>query len=425
MAAVDALNKFVPSPPFQEFVCTHHPQMAIRAANRVGKTRHACFKAAKHMVANPSSRWRFVGPNRAQGQDVSGLYLSQFLAPDLHPKCYDLEGKGWNTSTIILRNGSICQPKSYDDRPDTHAGTSLDGVVLDEPPPKAHFAENQARVIDRGGQFILTFTAVNRPVGWMRKIIEEQNWPQVVVPFKRQNVPWYSQEKYDSMIAVFRSSPWQWAQRVEAEWEGVTEGRVYAGFTEENVVSRHPPGEVSIGLGIDHGSVAGHQAAVLIAWQGSKIWVIDEYVSSWGTEPHEDAMEIMTMLTRNGLDPYDVIRAVGDTNLSGGFRCNDLIEDAIRDKLNRKTSAFRIKNADKSPGSVDFGMRCLNHAASRGDLMVLEGCTHTLDSMRNWLGGRTFGTTDAKLSHMADAIRYILADILRDVPIYSRLRLAQ
>jgi len=162
----------------------------------------------------------------------------------------------------------------------------------------------------------------------------------------------------------------------------------------------------------------------LIAWQGPRIWVIDEYVSEWGTEPREDAMAIMAMLTRAGLDPYDVVRAVGDTNLSGGFRCNDLIQDAIKDKMGRKAPPFRIRNADKSSGSVDFGMRVLNHAASRGDFMVLDSCTHTLDSMRNWLGGRAFGTVDAKLSHMADAIRYILADILRDVPIYARLRIS-
>ena len=376
------------------------------------------------MVANPNSRWRFVGPNRAQVQDVSGLYLAQFLQPYLHRKCYYLEGKGWNTSTIILRNGSICQLKSYDDRPDTHAGSSFDGVVLDEPPPKPHFAENQARTIDRGGQFILAFTAVNRPVGWMRRIIEEQSWPQIVVPFRRENVPWYSADKYDAMVDVFRSSPWQWAQRVDADWVGITEGRVYTGFTEENVVSRLPSGDVSIGIGIDHGTTAGHQAAVLLAWQGPRIWVIDEYVSEWGTEPREDAMAILAMLSRAGLDPYDVIRAVGDTNLSGGFRCNDLIQDAIKDKMGLKAPPFRIRNADKSSGSVDFGMRVLNHAASRGDFMVLDSCTHTLDSMRNWLGGRSFGTVDAKLSHMADAIRYILADILRDVPIYARLRIS-
>ena len=376
------------------------------------------------MVANPSSRWRFVGPNRAQVQDVSGLYLSQFLAPYLHPKCYYLEGKGWNTSTIILRNGSICQLKSYDDRPDTHAGTSLDGVVLDEPPPKAHFAENQARVIDRGGQFILTFTAVNRPVGWMRKIIEEQSWPQVVVPFQRQNVPWYSEEKYDSMIAVFRSSPWQWAQRVEAEWEGVTEGRVYTGFTEENVRKQPPRGDVAVGIGVDHGTVAGHQAMTLVAWRGSQIWVIDEYISEWGTTPEQDGASILAMLYRNGIKPGEVLLGVGDTNFAGGYRVNDLVEDAIKAKLGGRFPPFRIRNADKSPGSVDFGMRCVNHAASRGDLIVLEKCTHTLDMFRNWQGGRTFGTDDAKLSHIADGIRYILAEILRDVPQYARLRLA-
>jgi len=351
------------------------------------------------------------------------LYLNQFLEPYLHPKSYYLDGKGWNTSTILLKNGSICQLKSYDDRPDTHAGASLNGVIMDEPPPKAHFAENQARTVDVGGQFILTFTAVNRPVGYLRKIIESERWEEIHVPLRRENVPWYTAEQFNDIIEQFRSSPWQWAQRVDAEWEGVTEGRVYDGFTEENVKKRPPLGDVAIGIGIDHGTVAGHQAAVLIAWRGSKVWIIDEYVSSWGTTPEQDAAAILEMLYRNGLKVTDVIVAVGDTNFTGGHRTNDLIEDAIKARLSMRFPPFRIRNADKSPGSVDFGMRVVNHASHRNDLMVLDKCTHTLDSFRNWLGGRTFGTEDAQLSHIADGIRYILAEILRDVPQYARLRL--
>lgn len=421
----DLLNSFDPSPPFAEFLARDDQhQVALRAANRVGKTRHAAFKLARRMVAQDGARCRVVGPSRKQTQEVIGRYLDEFLRPYLDPRSYYVTGKGWNTNTIRLNNGSICQLKSYEDRSDTHAGDSLDLIVMDEPPPRAHFAENQARVIDRDGQFILAFTAVNRPVDWLREIIEGDNgWSEYVVPFRRENVPWYSDAQYDRMVAAFRSSPWQWAQRVDAEWSGVTEGRIFSGFTEKNVTKRIPSYELSVGVGIDHGKVAGRQVGVLVAWKGSKVFVVDEYVSQWGTTPEQDAGAILSMIKRQRLRPREVNLAIGDTNVAGGgWRVNDLIEEAMRKQLNSRHAPFRIRGADKSAGSVDYGLRVVNHACYRGDLVVHERCTAIMDAMRHWQGGTTQGTDDAKLSHAADALRYICVGILGGQPAYSHLR---
>lgn len=421
----DALATFDPSPAFRNFIDGDDSQVAVRCANRTGKTRHAAYKVASYMVDHPGAKCRICGPSREQTHKVLGQYLHEFLAPWLSHRSYYVEGKGWNTNTIILRNGSTCQIKSYEDKPTTHAGDSLDIVILDEPPPRAHFAENQARTIDRDGQFILTFTAVNRPVGWLRRIVEnEPGWVQYVAKLTSENCPWYSDEQMETFYSTFRSTPWQWAQRVEAEWEGITEGRVFSAFTQDNVTSRHPRGDVRVGIGIDHGRVAGNQVAVLVAWRGTQIWVVDEYRSSWGTTPEEDGAAILAMLQRRGVNPTEVKLAIGDTNTSkAGWRVNELIEEAIKTQLRRKGfPPFRIKGADKSPGSVDFGMRVLNHAAHRGDLIVHEDCYHVIDSLRNWCGGTSPGSTDAKLSHAADALRYILVGILGATPAYSHLR---
>jgi len=398
--------------------------ISVRAANRVGKTRHGAYMIAKRMVDGPGFRARVVGPTREQTHNVLGKYLAEFLRPYLSHKSYYIDGRGWNQNTILLRNGSFCQLRSIEDNPNAHAGDELDLVLMDEPPTRAHYAENMARVISRGGQFILTFTAVNRPVGWLRRILDENEsgWEQWVVPFLRENVPWYSDAKFNDMILVFKSSPWQWEQRVNAAWEGITEGRVYDGFNESNATDKTPRGDVSIGLGMDHGTVAGHQAVVLIAWRGQKVWVLDEYISTWGTTPEQDARLILDMLRRNGIKPGQVVRAVGDTNYKAGYRVNDLIENAMQEILHLDYPPFRILNADKSPGSVDYGMRVLNHASHRDDLSVHERCTNMHDTMRNWKGGRVSGSEDAKLSHIADALRYIVVDVLARTYEYERLR---
>lgn len=424
MMAADEMRAFTPSPSFAGFLASEAHRIAIRAANRVGKTRHMAFRAAQSMLRTPGFRARAVGPTRMQTHAVTGKYLAEFLGPNLSPRSYYTDGRGWNQATILTRNGSLCQLKSYEDSPNAHAGDDLDLVLLDEPPPMAHFAENLTRVISRNGMIVLGFTAINRPVGWLRRILDDpaNAWEQHVIPFRREHVPWYTAEQFESMIAAFRSSPWQWAQRVEAEWEGITEGRVFDGFGEASVTSKTPRGDVSIGIGMDHGVVAGHQAVVLVAWRGQQIWALDEYVSTWGTTPEQDAALTLDMLRRNAIKPEEVLRAVGDTNWAGGSRVNDLIESAMQARLHLQHPPFRIRNADKSPGSVDFGMRVVNHAAHRQDLQVHERCTGLIDSLRNWKGARTPTSTDGRLAHIADALRYVAVDVLGRTHEYERLR---
>lgn len=423
--ARDPLRLFVPSPGFRPFVISDAKKMALRAANRVGKTRHAAYKLARRMVDFPNSRCRIVGPSRFQTQQVLGRYLNEFIGAYLHPRSHYIHGRGWNSTVVQLKNGSICQLKSYEDRSDTHAGDSLDLIIMDEPPPKAHFSENQARVIDRKGQFIVAFTAVNRPVDYLRRVIEEPaaGWTQYVVPFRREYVPWYSDEQYEAMLQAFRSSPWEWAQRVDAEWAGVTEGRIFASFDGDNISENIPRYDLSFGIGIDHGRVAGRQVGILVAWKASKVHVIEEYRCQWGTTPEEDARGILAMLRRCKLKPTDISLAIGDTNQGGrGWRVNDLIEEAMKKELGGRHPPFRIRGADKAAGTVDYGLRIVNHAAARKDLLVHPRCSNILETLRHWRG-KTDATEDGQLAHAADALRYILAGILQDQPAYSHLRL--
>ena len=423
---MDPLNRFVPTEPFRDFVANDRDRMiVVRAANRVGKTYQTAYKVAKYMVGHADARCRVIGPTKKQVNATSARYLAEFVAPYLSRRSYYVNGKGFNSDTVMLQNGAICQLRSCEDTPNSHAGDEFDIVWGDEPLTKAHFSENLARVVSRNGQFIATFTAVNRPVSWFRKLVEvdqPDRWKQYVVPFRAEHVPWYTPEMVEAHLAAMRSSMWTWQQRVEASWEGMSEGRLFACFTEENVVKRPPTEDVSIGIGIDHGTVAGHQVAVLVAYRGTTVWVVDEYVSEWSTSPDQDAGAILDMLRRNGLGPEDVNVAVGDTNYHGGYRANTLIEQGVEKRIGSRRS-FRIRNADKSPGSVDYGYRVLNYASDRNELKVVDSCISVLDTMRNWRGGTKFGTTDASLSHAADAIRYVCVGILEDMPQYRRLRI--
>lgn len=357
-----------------------------------------------------------------------GRYLAEFLDGHLEPSSYYRTGRGWNTNTIRLTNGSIIQLRSYEDRPDAHAGDSLDIVWLDEPPPRSIFTESQARVMDRDGEVWLTLTPVGRPVAWLRDMIEREGsvWEEVVIPFSQEACPWYDEAQVAQWLEDLSSSPWEYEQRVNGSWEGVTLERLFTGLSEDNI--REPgklPPDLCVGITIDHGATAGSQVALLVLWEqrGRRMWVIDEYVSEKASSPEEDAAAIRAMLRRHRIKPSEVDEAVGDTNVSkgyAGYKLNDVLEQEFARMESQRLPPFRILGPDKTPGSVDWGLRVVNHALRRGDLVVHPRCVNLSKTLRHWKGSKT--GDDGTLCHAADALRYFAVAVLGKRTTYARLR---
>ena len=81
LRSVGELLRFCPSPAFEHFVDDEARMVLLRAANRVGKTRHCAYRAARLAVSQPHSRLRCIGPTNKHAQTVLGAYLADFLAP--------------------------------------------------------------------------------------------------------------------------------------------------------------------------------------------------------------------------------------------------------------------------------------------------------------------------------------------------------
>jgi hypothetical protein len=244
-----------------------------------------------------------------------------------------------------------------------------------------------------------------------------------------ETCPWKTPQQIAEQLEILRASPWDYAQRADGAWEGVTAGRRFIGFTDENVTRKGPqPGmQVKSALGIDHGEVAGHQHALCAIWKGNQLWILDEYTNLTATTPEEDAAGIAAMLKRNGIPLKSVDYAVGDTNTAGkssygGWRINEALEAAFADRVGRRSPPWRIVYPDKSAGSVDWGQRCINYACSRGDLRIHPRCTALITTLRNWKGKSTGDSDDARLAHAADALRYLCVGTLGATPTYSKLR---
>lgn len=410
---------FKPSPGLKEFYYDQESAFTcLRAANRVGKTFHACHKGAKFLIENPESRVRLVGPTKQQAQDVIGRYMASFLVGQLASGSYYVDGKGWNSNTIRLKNGSICQLKSFEDHPNSHAGDELDLIIMDEPPTKPIFAESMTRLVSRDGKCVIALTPVGRPVEWFRELVEADGskWKQYVVAFTRENCPWYTEGQYQKQLDAIDSAPWERAQRLYGDWEGAETDRKFMGFTEQNEIKTVPNGNWRVCLSMDHGEKMGSQIAHLILYNDNhshpQIIVADEYVSPKATTPEEDADYIIDMLNRNGVSPDSVDLAVGDINFgkTAGVRINELLLQNITRKLHRKRPPFQITTPLRSQGAKEWSMRCMNHALRRNDMKVLAKCTFLKKGLKYWKGQERGKGSDVR--HAIDACRYGVLAIL-------------
>jgi hypothetical protein len=465
------LLTFVPSPALAKAMIDRHRWKVYRLPNRMGKTRHGAAEVAQQMIDEPGTRARAIGPTSRTTHRVQGRYLFHFLREHLAPGSYYIEGKGWNTDTIRLRNGSFCELKSVKDDPQTHAGDEFDVVWFDEVPLPAHWTENCNRVGSRRGRVLVTVTPVDRPTEFLqddiegpadsqarkdarsqeaecwagaRDYIQTTRWRTWVSEFTRASAPWKSEEEVEEQLEIFRSSPWSYDQRARGAWDGVTEGRVFRAFTDRNESAATPQGAALIGFSADHGEKAGRECVIFGAWQkGSaiefgrrrdsyRVMILDEYVSADASGIDDDGREIVERLAALRWPAANLDLAVGDVNTAGkgyaGASVNEALEEAIAHELavraaagrapQKKTCPFRIVTPDKLQN--DFGMRLINWMLRRVELTIHPRCVALLKSIKHWKGGGS--GEDGELKHIADSLIYFIVKIVEDSADYQRLR---
>ena len=423
------LATFVPSESFAPLLDRSNRLICCRAANRVGKSRHAAWVCVREALELPDklgrpARIRVVGPNRAQVSQVIGRYIAEFAAGHLSERSW-YDGRGWNQNTILFENGSSIQLKSMEDDPQTHAGDEQDLICVDEVPKRNILMENIARLGSVRGRMIILLTPVDRPCQWLREMVEAEGspWMQIVAPFSLATCPWYSAEQVEEHIANMKASPWQFAQRVEGAWEGVSDDRMISGFTDDSVITDDPEGQVDLALSFDHGILAGKTVALLWAQRPTgQTFIVDEWLSSSAVTPEEVAQAVDRMLARHGFTLGDVSVGVGDINVAGttGVHINRELEAAFQRIARRSRPPFRIVFPYKGRGSRDYGVRLVNYACRRGDFKVHARCVQTIDALKHWQGRKVGG--DALLSDRIDAVRYGAVKLHGQRKVYAGLR---
>ncbi len=423
------ISEFKPSPAMRSFMVADGliRRILVRAGNRVGKTRHAAARLVALALTRPGSMLRAVGVTYQQSIEVISKVLYELIPPGtLHPECRYDAARGWLHRLIRFKNGSIIQIRSYDQRPDAHAGSPLHGVWLDEPPPQDIFDENQSRLMDFGGLLILSLTPVGRPVKWLRKLVEHGvkagTWAEFAIPFSVASCPWYTEKQIKDRIAEAALIPATFSQRIEGGWEGVTEDRIFTGFDP----TRHLRGRDKTAkqadafrLGLDHGNGENRQVALLsgVAFkEGTRraraAHVFREFKSGRGVMgPPEIARGIVDMIEglarAADLDPRVIVGklvAYGDSNAEGLGKTG-LYNRRIEEALEELGYPIRINSPVKVTGARSEGEALLNALALADGLTVDPTCSLTVDAMNHYTGTE-------QLKDAVDGLRYGLFDVL-------------
>jgi len=314
------------------------------------------------------------------------------------------------------------------------AGSTIQHVAADEPPPSSLLAELVPRLLRHRGTMRLDFTPVldmpdqDELRGLVaRGLVVEHNphlceascWP-IGAPFA-----WVRQADIDEMASLLPAA--EVGMRLRGDWEPVITGNWLSAWSEGLHVRRDsPPEGALVGIGIDHGANAGKQAASLFtASDLSSLhpygWFLDEDIGTGRTSTKDDARAILEMLKRNGMTWRDVDVWVGDRATTMDRLL--LIKDNA--KLRAELAALCrvsveefpiIETARKGAGSLDHGLRKWNALLALKDQ---DGTPHCVVSPRAPVTakfcGKWSGNKLDPLKNIGDAARYILNRVIDKV----------
>lgn len=334
---------------------------------------------------------------------------------------------------VLFRNGSIIRIKTTGQDAIDFAGATIAVVLFDEPPKQPRmYTEALMRLEELGGTLLLSYTPVNAPTDYLKKLVEagqiEDHWRRLT---PEELIPVGCTEPLRAKDG--RPKDKRWIEEREAkvpeherdvvvhgEWEGRAVGAYFDGVyrPDLHITAIVLDGQWDVFLGFDHGHRPGKQVALLILVQGRmtphpRVHVLDEYIDETGhATPDDDARAILAMLGRHNLRWYQVDEAHGDRVHMKGTpqqKSNRDLSAAIARELDVPRDDLRpfiatVKRGEgHGSGSLSAGSRWLFHAMARpGQLTVHPRCRHGAQRLPKY----TLVDDDAGCKDWVDALRY-------------------
>lgn len=345
---------------------------------------------------------------------------------------------------LRLINGSECTFKSGGADLLNLASDTLDYIWNDEPPDSEDaFNEFCARLLKSRGDIRITMTPAGRPVGWLRKRVEEgkpgdrNSIVDLHFPLTAANMIPVGQTKplrlgdgtvcdqawIDDLIG--RYSPEQVPVRVHGGWEYATTTSAFRDVWNPTTMVTNVgilgKGIVLL-LGVDHGKRMGKQVAYLIQLEripstdpqgdGVRIHVLDEYVDTTGkATPRQDARGLLAMLKRHGAGWHNLDEAFGDRVHAPGTaerKSNEDLSVELGKLLGMKPEhlAPQLWTVKRGEGAGDEGhaqwpgVRWLKHLMAMNRFSVDPRCVRLIEALPKFTGA------DDDWKDPIDALRY-------------------
>ena len=412
------------SPGQEDFHRSTHQRRILIGGNQIGKTRALCAEAWWHASGRHPYRETAEVPNLGwvMCSDLKGGWanfsrkMREIEPPNtIDPRCFYDDHRGYTrggSKIIQLANGSLIVGKSGSQDQMALSGATIDWLGIDELPKQGHWGEARSRTAVNSAPVFMCFTPIGRPAEFLRDWVEgnpdsgepaREDWDVQRVILNAENCPHRNPESILTQIAGY--GPWEYAQRVEGAWSGITTD-AWIAFSEENIFDDPPENIEAVGLGWDHGEKPGASVCYLVAWDGFRLWVLDEYASKERNTPKVEAAEIKEMVERWGITLHQIDEARGDSNSAGrlglGFSVNELLERGFADALKQTRAPFNIQVPWKGAGSVKARARLLSHSCVDGTFNVSSRCTKLISALRHWRG-----ESASDFKHHFDAVGYI------------------
>jgi phage terminase large subunit-like protein len=435
------------------FLSSEDKWRLLRAGNQsLGKSTVGCAEAVyralgehpyKPVPEGPTEGW-IICASWDQSIAIQKKIWDLLPKHQIDPKTkFDpVNGFGFHHPSIRFKNGSLIRIKTCRQGALNLSGATIDWFMFDEPPPHERlFAELVKRVQARNGCGWITMTPVNAPTEWIKEAVEEGQITDLHFRLEPENlvfvddfgVPTEDRIRLDDGTVCDGA----WIDKVIAETlshevpvviHGEWEMRIKDVFLDafrasgdESHVTRSLPGEeMQLALGIDHGSGTGHQVAVLIGVidhafddGGPEVWVLDAVESNGRTTTQDDAVDVLRMLHRNGLEWEHLDFAYGDRMLGSRHdpdrKSNVDLERAIKHELGLRSGVRlrpRIRSAKRGKGrgrgAPSRGWRFLHERMIKPDRFhVHSDCAIVINSLLRW-----DGRDGSEHKHSLDALRY-------------------
>ena len=409
------------SSPQRKFHDAPQDSRSFRAANDVGKSYAGGFEAWCHLLnshpyretpGDGSEGWLLCPDLKAGWKAVSQTMRKLEPPGVLDPACHFVPGIGYlyrsrkiirinnaNGGGLMVGNGCKQDLQSLE-------AAKIAWLWVDEPPKEAHFHACRSRLVNPAPVW-LTLTPINRPVEYLRNIVDgdpeaktgplEPGWLSMQVALTYANAPHRTREHIDTKIA--QCPDYEMAQRIRAEWEGYTIGRMVPGFSDANVftdedtdrIAAITAGDVELCFSGDYGERPGATVFYLQAWIGGRLYVLGEWVSKERMTPAEEVAAMTDeLLAPWGVKWTMIQKGVGDSNSSGkhgvGLSMNEEYERCIGRACSMTRPPFQMSTPWKGAGSVKWRPRMLSAAFLEGNILVFGQCTKLIHSLRHWMG---------------------------------------